>query len=303
MAVPAPFSLEGFRARLERHRGRVVLLVPVAMEQGAPSGTSVQTAYADYLYYESQTSPFHQAHIVLHLAACMLLGDRQGMTVDPRLVPDVSPRLLSLMVGEAARERVTHMEAEIFAFLVLQQAGCTLSGSSARRSLRQLEPLRAAVLDAVPAAARTAASGVSLAAQFRLHRTVVEIRDAALALNAYQDPQVATAATTAARAAGLTGDDAAAAVEAAILAGSLRAVKAGQPGSSKPGGTGLPPMLRPDLRSETAWLLKVSRALARSPLDGEPGRNDPLDSPRERPRVIRGHRLLTIALRGRGRPC
>ena len=73
--VPAPFGLSAFGACLERHTGRVAELVPVVMDAGAPSGVWLRTARADYFYYEEQTSPFHQAHIVLSLAARLLLGE------------------------------------------------------------------------------------------------------------------------------------------------------------------------------------------------------------------------------------
>lgn len=304
LAIPMPFSLDGFRACLEQHCRRVVLLVPAAMDAGGPSGTWIQGAGADYLYYESQTSPFHQAHIVLHLAARMLFAAGEGTTVDPRLVPDVSPHLVSLMLGDGgARGPVAPLEAETFAFLVLEQAGGTLSGSAVRQSLRQLQQLRAAVLDAVPEAAYATASVVPLAARFRLHQTVVEIRDATLALSPYRDPRVVKAATIAADAAGLAGDDAAAAVEAAVLAGALRAVKGGEPTNPRPGNTGLGPVIGMDLRSETGWLLKVSRELARFPLDVGLGRNDPWPDTQEGSGSPSDTGHSALRERERGWPC
>src|ERR1017187_7245479 len=99
LAIPVPFDLGEFRACLERHTHRAVELVPAAMAPGAPSGTFFSTAGADYLYYEQQTTPFHQAHIVLAMAAHVLLGDVASPSVDPRLAPDVSPDLIRLMLG------------------------------------------------------------------------------------------------------------------------------------------------------------------------------------------------------------
>src|SRR5260370_7227077 len=89
------------------------------MGPDAPSGTWLQTADADYLCYEEQTSPFHQAHIVLSLAGHVLLGEATGQLVDRQLVPGLSPQLVRLMLGDDARSAVTACEAETFAFLAL----------------------------------------------------------------------------------------------------------------------------------------------------------------------------------------
>ena len=116
LAVPAPLGLSEFGACVERITGRAAELEPAVMAAGAPSGVWLRTARADYFYYEEQTSPFHQAHIVLSLAARTLLGDSSGPAVDPLLTPDVSPRLAGLMLGNPGRRPVTRGEAEAFAF-------------------------------------------------------------------------------------------------------------------------------------------------------------------------------------------
>lgn len=251
--------MDGFRACLERHCGRVVRLVPAVMEPGASSALWLRTAGAHYFYYEAQTSPFHQAYIVLHLAARMLLSKEAGTAVDLRLVPDVSPQLISLMLGDDAQHAVTDGEADAFAFQVLGQKPY---GLLARRRLRQLRPLRNALLDAVPEATYATAPGLRTSARYRLYQAVIEIRDAMLALRPYRDRQVAMGAAAAARAAGLIGDDLAAAVEGAVLAHAVRARKGNRRSDSEPAAYGLAPAVGPDLRSEAAWLVKVSRAHA-----------------------------------------
>ena len=89
----------------------------------------------------------------------------------------------------------------------------------------------------------------------RLHQAVVEIRDAVLALRPYWDRRVLEAARRQADAAGLTGEDRAASVEAAVLAAALRAKAAGAPALG--GGGTLEWQHRPgrDLPSEAAWLV------------------------------------------------
>jgi hypothetical protein len=165
---------------------------------------------------------------------------------------------------------VTQLEAETFAFLALEQGRSAPSAPAAWRLLRQLRPLHAAMLGASPGKARLTAPGVPHTARLRLHQMVIEIRDAELALRPYRDPELAAAATATAHATGLAGDDVAAAAEAAVLVGALRARKTGQPPALKPWGTALAPLISPDLASEARWLARVSEALARPPLPGGP---------------------------------
>jgi hypothetical protein len=275
LAVPVPFNVTEFRACIERHTDRDLELAPTVIRPGAPSGIWLRTGRADYFYYEEQTSPFHQAHILLSLAAHVLLGDLTSPSVDPRLMPDVSPELARMMLGETVGSPVTQVEAEAFAFLALEHARpACYPPSLARRALRELEPLHLALREAVPEAAGTAACRLRPAASFRLHQQVIQIRDAALALRPYRDPQVVLAATRAARAAELTGSEFAARVEASVLSAAMRAKDASCPIRNAPAHVGRPPVAGPDLRSETACLVKVSRAFAELRQDGHPERGE-----------------------------
>jgi hypothetical protein len=149
LAVPAPFERSEFRARIERHTHCGLELIPAVMRPAAPSGTWLRTDRADYFYYEEQTSPFHQAHIVLSLAAHVLLGDAAAPSVDLRLVPGGGPELVRLMLGGIAASPVTHLEAETFAFLALERARpVCYPPFLARRALRQLRPLHSALREA-----------------------------------------------------------------------------------------------------------------------------------------------------------
>lgn len=281
LAIPVPFDLGALRACLEQRTGHVVEMLPAVMEPGAPSGTFFSTAGADYLYYEQRTTPFHQAHIVFSLTGRMLLGEVDGPSFDRRLVPDLSPQLIQLMLGQVADSTVSHAEAETFAFLAMERAHLAdCSSFFARCALRQLRPLHSALCKAVPEAANAAASGGRSSTRLRLYQQVIEIRDAALALRRYRDPDVASAAAAAAQAAGLAVPELPAVVEAAVLAAAIRARNAGCPVRQQADEAALPPTPGADLRSEAAWLVKVSRAFAESPLADGPARDDPHESPR-----------------------
>ena len=277
LAVPAPFELGRFARCLERQTGRYIEMIPAVMTTSSPSGARVRTAGADYLYYEEETSPYHQAHIMLFLAAGMLLAAGPGPSVDPRVTPDVSPQLLRLMLPGTTGGTVDHLEAETFAFLALKHVGlAALPLPLAWRAIRQLGPLRSGLSEAVPEVASARVSGPWPASTLRLHQQVIEIRDAALALRPFRDQEVASDAAKAGRAAGLAGDDLDAAVEGAVLAAAVRARNAGHPVRQPDDAAGPTTAPGRDLRSEASWLAKVSRAFSDVQRAGAPASGDGL---------------------------
>ncbi|MGA2829209.1 MAG: DUF6545 domain-containing protein, partial [Streptosporangiaceae bacterium] len=179
---PAPFTLDGFRNRLEQHCHRTIRMISTAMPPGAPSGVWLQTDSADFLFYEEQTSAFHQAHIVASLAARILLAGPAGAAVSQQLVPNVDVQSQRLFPGARIGDTVSDSEAEAFAFKILQRSCLFPDNRRAEFLLRHLQPLRSALLAAVPAAAHTAGPGSPAGAVARLYYAVIEIRDAALAL-------------------------------------------------------------------------------------------------------------------------
>jgi hypothetical protein len=179
---PAPFTLDGFRTWLEQHCRRVIRMMSTTMPPGAPSGVWLQADSADFLFYEEQTSAFHQAHIVASLAARILLAGPAGVAVSQQLIPNVDVQSQRLFLGARIGDAVSHSEAEAFALEVLQRS-CPFPGDlQAGLLLRHLQPLRSVLLDAVPTAAHAAGPGSPVGAAARLYYAVIEIRDAALAL-------------------------------------------------------------------------------------------------------------------------
>jgi hypothetical protein len=278
LAIPVPFTLEGFRVCLEREARRSVCLIPASMRSEAPSGAFIRTASTDYLYFRQETTTFHQAHIVAALAAHVLADDEEAAGADMRLVPKASAQLLQLILGEPGARPLTAGEAEAFAFMVLDRAGAaSCPALRARRLLRRLGPLHTALLDAFPEVDRQRAQSRGRGAAFRLYQQVIEIREAILALCPYRDPDIARSATDAGRAAGLAGDELAASVEAAVLGAALRAKSAGQAVGSEHGD--MPDWLGVELRGEAEWLAKVSESLRvgrweRDPVDIAPSGSD-----------------------------
>jgi hypothetical protein len=262
LAIAGHISIDRFQAELQRYCARAIEFWPMVTDSGALPGFWLRTAAADYLYYESQTSPFHQAHILLLLAGRLLLNDGSGITLDLRLVPDLSPEIARLILGDDTQIAGTEDEAERLVFRAMDHAHRRLPGLAARRLLRQLRPLHAALLFAVPEAARAEVPGRP-GPRVRLHRAVVEIREAALALRPYVDPEMVAVARKVVHMGGLAGDEVAAAVEGSVLAAALRARGSGQPARSRGGVPGWQHMPGPDLPSEAAWLARVARAFDR----------------------------------------
>lgn len=104
---------------------------------------------------------------------------------------------------------------------------------------------------------------------FRLYRRVIEIGDGRTMLRPYMRPEVAAAAAAAATQFGLRGDELRATVEAAEIVAALRARRTA--GCYDPRRCEPPPPDHadaevPDLPSEAAWLVKVARVYASSPI-------------------------------------
>jgi hypothetical protein len=137
------------------------------------------------------------------------------------------------------------------------------------RSCRRLHPLWLAMHQANPELTLAAPDGTDRRwwcrdAGFLLYRQVIEIRDGQLALRPYIDPGVAETATALARRAGLPDEEIQITVEAAAVAAGLAAKAHGRPRSGQPVPDGVAG--GSDLSTEIAWLAKVSRAFATSPV-------------------------------------
>jgi len=130
----------------------------------------------------------------------------------------------------------------------------------------RLRSLWAMLLDGAPDVRLPPQPGTRLAARYRLHRRVVEIRDAQLALRPFQDSRAAADAAGAALVAGLPQDERDAVIEAVMIVSALGARRNGAASASSPdAGHGVPEPGN-DLQSEAERLLRVSRAVRCSPI-------------------------------------
>jgi hypothetical protein len=122
---PEPFDLAEFAGRLGRRRGRPLWLYPVEFATTRTCGLWIATTDADYVRYETGTTPFHATAIALHEIAHLLLG-HQGLTAGQDLArclePDRDPSLVHVILGRADYSRPEERDAEILATLMLERA-------------------------------------------------------------------------------------------------------------------------------------------------------------------------------------
>ena len=113
------------------------------------------------------------------------------------------------------------------------------------------------------------ARGRRLDPAFGLYRRVIEIGDGRMMLRPYMRPEVSAAAAMAAARFGLRGDELRATVEAMEIVAALRALRAAccyDPQGYDPKPPQHADAKVPDLHAEAAWLVKVARAYATSPI-------------------------------------
>jgi diguanylate cyclase (GGDEF)-like protein len=130
----------------------------------------------------------------------------------------------------------------------------------------RLRPLWALLVEAAPDVKLSTPPGRRFSARYLLHRRVIEIRDAELALRPFWDSRAVAEAADAAGQAGLSRDERDAVIEAVMIVTALDALRRGAGISGGPDDGRILSEPRNDLESETARLLQVCRAARRSPI-------------------------------------
>ena len=122
LALPPAFDLAALIERLGAARGRPIVLLP-ATARRAPCGVWLAARTRDYIFYESDTTPLHRAHIILHELAHLLLGHRSAEIADAdllrALVPHLDAHVLETVLRRAGYDTEHEQEAELLASLLL----------------------------------------------------------------------------------------------------------------------------------------------------------------------------------------
>jgi hypothetical protein len=146
LELPDRFELQAVVERVAELRARPIVLWPVASRPG-PCGLWAALPGRDYVFYESDTSPMHQAHIILHELGHLIWRHQSAFVLDidllQSLLPDLDPRVIETVLRRARYETNEEQEAELLASLVLQrlipgQPATTPVGEDEQTILRRL---------------------------------------------------------------------------------------------------------------------------------------------------------------------
>ncbi|UGY91962.1 DUF6545 domain-containing protein [Streptomyces gobiensis] len=214
---PRPFDLDVLCDRIAAESGRPLRLVALdgAPDGELPSGVWVATSTTDVIFYEPATSAVHRLQIILHELAHLLLGhgepDAERPAYTTRLLGEAGSGALAEddeldldqlrdvfgvfgVFGRTSYRDDEERDAELLATILSDRAldralsshpiGAAWRGAQHWLYLRWLRPLWADLTTAVPAVVlhEELRRGEP---RMRLHRRVVEIRDAILALQPY----------------------------------------------------------------------------------------------------------------------
>lgn len=141
---PVPFDAATFCDALAARRGRPIVLQSI-VARGGPFGFWVPTPDRDYIFYERETSDWHQEHIVLHEACHMLWGHEPTPITAPDLaqllVPSISPDTVRRMLQRRAYPEEQEHEAELLATLILERVGSARGSGAQRRPSEPDDPI------------------------------------------------------------------------------------------------------------------------------------------------------------------
>lgn len=128
LVIPTPFSAQAFSASLARQRGRRLYVHPLPhgwAGEGTPCGIWLATDVADHVFFEEQTSRFHQEHIILHELGHMICGHTIPAVTDeldeaPRTGP-LDQGLVRNALMRTSYDTDQEQEAELLATVLLER--------------------------------------------------------------------------------------------------------------------------------------------------------------------------------------
>jgi hypothetical protein len=122
--LPDPFDAGAFCRALALRRARPIALHGFHSLDG-PCGLWVATPGADFIFYERETTPLHQQHIILHEASHLLCGHRSVLAREDELLrfllPDLDDELVRSVLRRAAYSVEDEREAELLASLIVER--------------------------------------------------------------------------------------------------------------------------------------------------------------------------------------
>lgn len=120
LKLPRVSSVRELFPVVESRSGYPIRILPISEEtaQGL-CGLWIRSKNADYIFVHPDTSRAHQDHIIAHELG-HILRNHQGLPILPeanpvadRLVPDLDPRVVKMMLGRTSYEHDDEEEAEL----------------------------------------------------------------------------------------------------------------------------------------------------------------------------------------------
>lgn len=140
----SPFHLDHFIAAVAASRPRPLSFMPVSL-LGQPYGLWLTDGHVECIWYERDTTPAHQRHIILH-ELCHLLCDHKPLDAaafDGPL-PDLDRERLRAIMLRSGYTLEQEREAELLASLIIERSSMGSEGiNTDARSVRLLQMLGA----------------------------------------------------------------------------------------------------------------------------------------------------------------
>ncbi|WP_300010190.1 hypothetical protein [Pseudonocardia sp.] len=135
VGIPRPLDVPELLAGLARHRGRPIDLFATVNTAGGPCGMWLRQPDRDVIVHAADTSPLHQAHIVLHEIGHMI-ADHPGTCCLPldlvrRILPGAGATLVGHLFARSTYATDEEREAELVASLIGSAALGSARGSAA----------------------------------------------------------------------------------------------------------------------------------------------------------------------------
>lgn len=139
--IEPPFDVRDLAARLAQRRGRPIELIPRPFPQPTVFGLWVATSSTDLVFYESETAPDHQRHILCHEFGHIYFGhgsDNLSDGVWEDLVPTLPPDTVRRALRRSSYDTGAEREAETFASIISEWNGALGAlGANTRSSIER----------------------------------------------------------------------------------------------------------------------------------------------------------------------
>ncbi|MET8041412.1 hypothetical protein ABZU25_11130 [Micromonospora sp. NPDC005215] len=124
LSMPRLITMSALCAHISVARKRPLHLHPLTMvgAPGTPGGMWIETRAADHIFYNGDTRPLHQQHIILHEIGHMLCCHRNTDTdALAAIMPDLDVGMIRSVLTRSTYSLVAEQEAEMIATLLAQR--------------------------------------------------------------------------------------------------------------------------------------------------------------------------------------